>query len=133
VTVEELHREMVAGLLERAELASEWRSAFENVLRHRYIPDTVYVYDSSVNGPDLLPLRRSDDPNRWLKITYANAPVNTQVDDGHPDEWGRGWELTSSASQPAVVAQMLTALRAEPGMRILEIGTGVRHEVARCK
>lgn len=44
---------------------------------------------------------------------------------GHPTgPDGRGNEVTSSASMPAVMAQMLTALAAEPGMRVLEIGTG---------
>ncbi|MGH3935914.1 MAG: methyltransferase domain-containing protein, partial [Pseudonocardiaceae bacterium] len=62
---------------------------------------------------------------------YANAPVNTQVDDGHPiGEAGCGFEVTSSASMPAVVAQMLAALEVEPGMRVLEIGTGTGYNAA---
>ncbi|MGH3899971.1 MAG: hypothetical protein ACRDTA_17380 [Pseudonocardiaceae bacterium] len=40
---------------------------------------------------------------------------------------------TSSASRPDIVALMLDAGQVEPGMRVLEIGTGVRHEVAHCK
>jgi protein-L-isoaspartate(D-aspartate) O-methyltransferase len=122
---------MVAGLLERGELTPRWRPAFESVPRHRYIPDTVYEeLDESVDGPDLLPLHRADDPERWLAIAYANSAVKTQVDDGHPDEQGRGRELTSSASQPAVMAEMLTALQLEPGMRVLEIGTGTGYNTA---
>ena len=34
---------------------------------------------------------------------------------------GYGFEVTSSASMPAVVAQILAALDAEPGMWVLEI------------
>jgi SAM-dependent methyltransferase len=46
------------------------------------------------------------------------------------DEDGRGFEVTSSASMPTVVAQMLTALQIEPGMRVLEIGTGTGYNAA---
>jgi protein-L-isoaspartate O-methyltransferase len=80
---------------------------------------------------DLVPLRRCEDPRRWLERAYANASVTTQVDDGHPiGEAGCGFEVTSSASMPAVVAQMLAALEAEPGMRVLEIGTGTGYNAA---
>jgi protein-L-isoaspartate(D-aspartate) O-methyltransferase len=124
VNVDQARRAMIEGLIARGELTPQWDPAFEAVPRHEFIPDTVYRFVPDSDGPDLLPLRRADDPAAWLEIAYANAPVNTQVDDGHPDEQGRGRELTSSASQPAVVAEMLTALRVEPGMRVLEIGTG---------
>lgn len=53
------------------------------------------------------------------------------MDDGHPaGEAGWGFEVTSSASMPAVVAQMLAALDAEPGMRVLEIGAGTGYNAA---
>jgi protein-L-isoaspartate(D-aspartate) O-methyltransferase len=84
-----------------------------------------------VGDCDLIPLRRAEDPQRWLELAYANTSVTTQVDDGHPaGEGGRGFEVTSSASMPAVVAQMLTALEVEPGMRVLEIGTGTGYNAA---
>ncbi|HWR46646.1 MAG TPA: methyltransferase domain-containing protein [Pseudonocardiaceae bacterium] len=55
----------------------------------------------------------------------------TQVDDGHPTGPGqRGRYITSSASKPDVVALMLTALDAQPGMRVLEIGTGTGYNAA---
>jgi protein-L-isoaspartate O-methyltransferase len=51
--------------------------------------------------------------------------VVTQVDDGAPvGPEGRGRVATSSASRPDIVAAMLEAGRVEPGMRVLEIGTG---------
>ncbi|HWR46950.1 MAG TPA: hypothetical protein VN327_04925 [Pseudonocardiaceae bacterium] len=37
---------------------------------------------------------------------------------------GRGRMATSSASRPDIVALMLEAGQVEPGMRVLEIGTG---------
>jgi hypothetical protein len=57
-----------------------------------------------------VPLRRADDPDRWWE-----AAVVTQVDDRQPagpDQRGR--YITSSASQPDVVALMLDALDAAP-------------------
>ena len=78
-----------------------------------------------------VPLRRSEDPQGWLELAYANAAVTTQVDDGHPAGDARcGFEVSSSASMPAVMAQMLAALDAEPGMRVLEIGTGTGYNAA---
>ena len=75
-----------------------------------------------------MPLCRHDDPDRWLRLTYATGYddyVVTQVDDGHPDGPGLGGSmLTSSASSPAIVAVMLAALDASVGHRVLEIGTG---------
>jgi protein-L-isoaspartate(D-aspartate) O-methyltransferase len=73
----------------------------------------------------LVPLHRTEDPQEWLRRAYGPAAVITQVDDGHPAGPGeRGRYSTSSASQPDVVALMLAALDAAPGMRVLEIGTG---------
>ncbi|WP_018656023.1 methyltransferase domain-containing protein [Actinomadura flavalba] len=118
---ERLAARMIAGLTESGELAPEWRGAFEKVARHQFIPDTVWVED----GRGLAPVRREEDETAWLELCYADDAVITQVDDGVPagaDEIGD--EITSSASRPSVVASMLAALDAEPGMNVLEIGTG---------
>jgi protein-L-isoaspartate(D-aspartate) O-methyltransferase len=129
---EVLRQCMVEGLAGRGELDERWRAAFTEVPRHEFIPELVWCHDRDVDADcDLVPLRRCDDPQRWLERAYANAPVNTQVDDGHPiGEAGCGFEVTSSASMPAVVAQMLAALDAEPGMRVLEIGPGTGYNAA---
>jgi protein-L-isoaspartate(D-aspartate) O-methyltransferase len=122
---------MVAGLLERGELSPPWREAFDHVARHEFIPDTMWQLDRRItDGPDLVPVGRAQDPGAWLVEAYKNVGVATQVDDGHPDEHSRGREITSSASMPAVVAQMLTALDVRPGMRVLEIGTGTGYNAA---
>ncbi|MBV9140027.1 MAG: methyltransferase domain-containing protein [Pseudonocardiales bacterium] len=129
---EVLRGRMVEGLVRQGELDERWRAAFTEVARHEFIPDLVWRHDPDAGGlEDLVPLRRCDDPQGWLERAYANAPVTTQVDDGHPiGEGGCGFEVTSSASMPAVVAQMLAALEAQPGMRVLEIGTGTGYNAA---
>jgi len=127
-----LRQRMVEGLAQRGELDERWRTALTEVPRHVFVPELVWRHDedSEVNC-DLVPLRRAEDPQRWLELAYANDFVTTQVDDGHPaGADGCGFEVTSSASMPAVVAQMLTALQVEPGMRVLEIGTGTGYNAA---
>ncbi|MGH3865666.1 MAG: methyltransferase domain-containing protein [Pseudonocardiaceae bacterium] len=104
-----------------------WRSAFLAVPRHALIPDMVWVQ----NGAGLVPLHRTDDPRRWLDLTYADDSVITQVDDGHPAGPGLVGEApSSSASCPSIVAVMLAALDAQEGQRVLEIGTGTGYNAA---
>lgn len=117
----ELSARLVSELTGTGDLVPEWRGTFGKVARHKFIPDTVWVQDGGL----LLPVDRSADEGRWLELCYRNDFVITQVDDGVPSTPGRvGHEITSSASRPDVVAQMLSALEVEPGMSVLEIGTG---------
>ncbi|TDC53864.1 methyltransferase domain-containing protein [Actinomadura sp. KC345] len=112
---------MINELTEAGDLTPDWRGPFGKVARHRFIPDTVWVEDDD----RLVPVERADDEASWLRLCYANDFVVTQVDDGVPAGPGQvGREITSSASRPDVVARMLAALEAEPGMSVLEIGTG---------
>ena len=121
VDAAELSARLIGELTEAGDVTPDWRGSFETVARHRFIPDTVWVED----GDRLLPVDRADDEAAWLELCYANEAVVTQVDDGVPALPGRvGREITSSASRPDVVARMLAALEAEPGMKVLEIGTG---------
>jgi methyltransferase of ATP-grasp peptide maturase system len=122
-----LSQDLLNRLTASGELTPAWSEAFATVPRHRFIPDTIWVTD----GAGLVPLHRTEDPQEWLRRAYGPAAVITQVDDGHPAGPGeRGRYSTSSASQPDVVALMLAALDAEPGMRVLEIGTGTGYNAA---
>ena len=124
---------MVENLSESGELAPEWRESFLSVPRHAFIPDLVWRRDTAIKDDnDLVPLQRADDPEIWLELAYEprNAVV-TQVDDGCPAGPGRsGCSMTSSASQPNVVALMLAALDVAPGMTVCEIGTGTGYNAA---
>jgi protein-L-isoaspartate(D-aspartate) O-methyltransferase len=123
---------LVTQLTAEGDLTPEWRETFLAVPRHAFIPDTVWRHDSAIDGPnDLVAVRRGEQPDQWLEIAYANSPVTVQVDDGHPvgpDEHGR--DISSSASHPGIVAQMLAASGAQPGERVLEIGTGTGYNTA---
>jgi protein-L-isoaspartate(D-aspartate) O-methyltransferase len=112
-------------LRSEGEVTERWAEAMRAVPRHLFIPELIYRHDQErASANDLIPLHRDTEPDEWLTIAYANAPVNTQVDDGNPLPDGTGREVTSSASQPSVVTGMLAELQIEPGMRVLEIGTG---------
>lgn len=124
--VERLRR-LADELTASGELAPAWREAFLSVPRHAFIPEIVWRDE----GRWLVPLRRADDPETWLDLAYGPEAVVTQVDHGRPvGPDGAGREITSSASQPNVVARMLAALDAEPGMTVCEIGTGTGYNAA---
>jgi protein-L-isoaspartate O-methyltransferase len=118
---------LVEGLAEQGALSQPWRSAFLAVPREVFIPEVIWRYA----GDDLVPLRRSEEPAEWLARAYGARYVITQVDDGAPTGFaGRGKVVTSSASRPDIVALMLAAGQLEPGMRVLEIGTGTGYTAA---
>jgi protein-L-isoaspartate(D-aspartate) O-methyltransferase len=79
-----------------------------------------------VDGLSAEPVDRSSQPREWLELAFRDDFVLTQLNDGVVAGGGTVTDVDfiSSASMPAVVAKMLAALRAESGMRVLEIGTG---------
>jgi len=128
----ELRRRLADELVDAGLLGPRWLPSFLDVERHAFIPDIVWLSDPDrTDGADLVPLRRADDPPAWLDLVYRNTHVVTQVDDGRPaGPGGRGMVATSSSSQPSVMALMLTALDAEPGHRVLEVGAGTGYNAA---
>ncbi|GAA4905190.1 methyltransferase domain-containing protein [Streptomonospora salina] len=97
------------------------RRAFAAVDRARFIPDRIWPV---ALGP---PLDRTDNPQEWADLVYSDESIVTQVDDGRSGGIGRP---SSSSSSPAVMAEMLEALDARPGDRVLEIGTGTGYNAA---
>jgi protein-L-isoaspartate(D-aspartate) O-methyltransferase len=118
-------RSLVDELTDSGELTPGWRASFLTVPRHRFIPDTIWC----PAGRGWNPLCRGADPRGWLDRVYDREAVVIQVDDGNPDD-DRGRHVTSSVSHPGVVARMLAALDARPGMSVLEIGTGSGYNAA---
>ncbi|RKN07019.1 methyltransferase domain-containing protein [Streptomyces radicis] len=99
-----------------------WAAAFAAVPRAAFLPRVMWPYDEEREAFDALDLAR--DPEGWRRAAEADVPIVTQWDDGAHAGSGRGAHATSSASTPRLVAAMLAALDAEPGMRVLEVGTG---------
>ncbi|MFE3455993.1 methyltransferase domain-containing protein [Nocardiopsis aegyptia] len=96
---------------------SRWRDAIARVPRHAFLPSRFWLEDGG--GP--VPVDRAEEPQRWLALSYADRPIVTQLDDG--EDSGRGY-ITSSASQPSIVGEMLEASSLAAGDRVLEIDTG---------
>ncbi|SCF66056.1 Protein-L-isoaspartate O-methyltransferase [Streptomyces sp. MnatMP-M17] len=94
---------------------SPWvRDAVEAVPRHHFATDRVWTWDGSAYAP----ADRDTDPERWAELVYPASPVEptiTQMTQGLP---------SSSLSCQSVVVDMLDSLMAEPGHRVLELGTG---------
>lgn len=115
--------------------AAPGEQAVRSVDREPFIPATVYV--SSETTGWLIPLRRDENPEEWRALVESDSPVVTAVefDPRLPEhlrdsETGRGLVSTCSSSGRAVMARMLDALNLEPGMRVLEIGTGTGYNAA---
>lgn len=98
------------------------------VARELFIPDEIFVRNEM---GWLVPLRRSESPERWREAVASGDPVVTKVefDPAVPAELqnaatGRGVNAVSSNSAPNIVREMLELLDLAPGMRVLEIGAG---------
>jgi protein-L-isoaspartate O-methyltransferase len=121
---EVLSRRLLDSLADNGAVTRQWAAAMASVPRHQFMPDVLYRHERGRAGNDLVPVRRDDEPDRWLELVYSDTSITTQVNDGHPDADGTGFESTSSSSQPTVMAGMLHELGAQPGERVLELGTG---------
>ncbi len=96
---------LVQRMEEQGALSARVREAFLTVPRHAFLAP--------------------EDGNRsaiWLEEVYQDRALLTRRD-------RRGMPLSSS-SQPSAMALMLEALDVQPGMRVLEIGTGTGYNAA---
>ncbi len=93
--------------------------AFSVIPRHPFV-DHYYLHEGG--GSRLWTKHEQDDSAGWYEHIYSDEALITQV-----DQYGR---TLSSSSQPGVMACMLQALDMQPGMRVLEIGTGSGYNAA---
>ncbi|MFD5433763.1 methyltransferase domain-containing protein [Kitasatospora sp. NPDC127067] len=103
-------------------VADAWAPAFDAVPRSLFLPDLVWAHDMATGKSR--PVDRTTDEAGWLAAAAADIPIVTQWDHGLHQGAEPGTVPTSSASMPSLVASMLDDLKAEPGMRVLEQGTG---------
>ncbi|MFD0278054.1 methyltransferase domain-containing protein [Kitasatospora sp. NPDC127111] len=103
-------------------VAAAWAPAFDAVPRSLFLPDLIWAHDMATGKSR--PLERTEDEPGWLAAAAADIPIVTQWDDGEHRGVEPGTVPTSSASMPSLVASMLDDLQVEPGMRVLEQGTG---------
>lgn len=93
--------------------------AFRVVPRHPFV-DHYYLHKRG--GSREWTRYEREESATWYEQVYQNDALVTQV-----DAYGR---TLSSSSQPGVMACMLQALDVQPGMRVLEIGTGSGYNAA---
>jgi protein-L-isoaspartate(D-aspartate) O-methyltransferase len=113
MTWQQQARRLAADLAEQGVLDPGWRSAFENVPRHVFVPTAI--------APDGSPRRDVAD------AVYRDESLTTQV--AHVPGTGQ-IVPTSSSTRPSLMARMLGMLDAAPGHTVLEIGTGTGYNAA---
>ncbi|MFD4542397.1 ATP-grasp peptide maturase system methyltransferase [Streptomyces bauhiniae] len=128
-----LHRRLVDELTAGGALRStEWRAAAEAVPRHEFLRGGFF---RRVPGEGSRVAWRPVEENdcEWLAGCYTDESLVTQIADSIRPEDVRGEilrEPTSSSTLPSLVLRMLEEARIEPGMSVLEIGTGTGYSTA---
>lgn len=101
-------------------LRRDWTSQVD---RRLFIPDTIWTQEEE--GGWYIPVHRTSSPAAWDALVAADEPVITRVEHfTSPAGESRPGHATSSSSAPWIMNRMLDALDLEPGMRVLEIGSG---------
>ncbi len=95
-------------------------AALRTVARHRLL-ERFYITGPGAPRPRRIDHDPDDPEPEHLDLIYADRSLVTRMEDRWP---------TSSTSQPSLVARMLELLDPEPGMRVLEIGTGTGYNAA---
>ncbi|GLZ14573.1 O-methyltransferase [Actinomadura sp. NBRC 104425] len=101
------------------------REAVLAIPRADFIPDVIWVHRGDGWS---VPVRRDQEPERWAELANSGDSLVIQMDDGKAVEKG-AWP-TSSSTTPDGVIEMIGLLDLEPGMRVLEIGTGSGYSAA---
>lgn len=116
-----LRAQFAADLVARGVLTSpHWQEAFREVPRHKFVSRyTVLTPDGGSQQYDLTdPVQHGN----ALAAVYRDTPLITQE--------GASGAPTSSSSEPSMMAMMLEAADLQPGMNVLEIGTGTGYNAA---
>ena len=106
-----------------------WAEVFAAVPRHVFVPR---FFRRDTTG-DLIAIEGSDPARRaeWLDAVYSDTALTTQLGQIDPGSTLRPLTVsTSSSTKPTLMARMLTDLHAQPGHRVLEIGTGTGYHAA---
>lgn len=118
-TLEQYQHRLVEILQNRCDPPSERiLQAFLAAPRHLFV-DHYYLHEEGT--PNWTRHGLEESPS-WYEQVYSDEALVTRV-----DQYGR---TLSSSSQPSVMATMLDALEIQPGMRVLEVGTGTGYNAA---
>ncbi|QUF03948.1 protein-L-isoaspartate carboxylmethyltransferase [Actinosynnema pretiosum subsp. pretiosum] len=118
-----LRTALAAGLqLPATASTGRWRAAFATVPRHVFAPR--FTVHDPVTGQFTEHDTADPDPTRRRAALTAAYTDDTLI-----TRWAEGIPVSSS-TEPSLMAQMLNALDADPGHRVLEIGTGTGYNAA---
>lgn len=109
--------ELLDDLSDRGYLTEHWRPAFEKAPRQRFVPQQIW----DQRGGRWRKIDRYQHPSRWYPLVHSDKQIVTQLDDGRT---GGAGDVSSTCSQPTIVATQLDLLSLQPGMTVLEIGSG---------
>lgn len=127
-----LHEQLIDILIAGGHLRTEaWKRAAEAVPRHEFLRDG-YFRRVDRGGQAAWTSVLEDDPG-WMEACYADESLVTQIAGTIVPADVRGEilrEPTSSSTLPSLVLRMLEDLHVEPGMRVLEVGTGTGYSTA---
>ncbi|RMI44309.1 ATP-grasp peptide maturase system methyltransferase [Streptomyces triticirhizae] len=109
----------------------EWRAAARAVPRELFV--TAYFRPVAGSVPTRCRPVRQGEPG-WLEGIYADETLITQLDGRiRPDDVSEGTVAgspSSSSTLPSLVLRMWQQLGAEPGHRVIEVGTGTGYSTA---
>ncbi|MFF9914819.1 ATP-grasp peptide maturase system methyltransferase [Streptomyces sp. NPDC013457] len=105
-----------------------WKEAVGAVPRHDFLRGGFFRHTGGSAWEPVL-----QDDQGWLEACYRDESLVTQIAGTILPTDIRGQilrEPTSSSTLPSLVLRMLEDLQVEPGMRVLEIGTGTGYSTA---
>lgn len=120
--------EMVAAVKNNGHLTDPLlEAAFTEIPRHVFVPDYLRI-DLDDDGFAVMDGKVDRSDPEYLDAIYSDRPLMTQTKpvEGQPDSFV--W--SSSSSMPSVMADMIEELDVQPGMSILESGTGTGYNAA---
>ena len=112
LTFQSYQQHLIKQLQTKQSLLPQVAEAFLRVPRHPFVSH----YYEHQSGSRAWTRYEQSETIAWYEHVYQDQALITQVDEQR--------RILSSSSQPTIMACMLNALKVEPGMRVLEIGTG---------
>lgn len=128
----ELHRQLLDRMTAAGSLRTEpWKRAAEAVPRHEFLRGGFFRPVAGAVPSAWEPVQAGEEG--WLGGCYADESLVTQIAGTIVPADIRGRimrEPTSSSTLPSLVLRMLEDLLVEPGVEVLEVGTGTGYSTA---
>ncbi|MFI8194009.1 ATP-grasp peptide maturase system methyltransferase [Streptomyces sp. NPDC085946] len=129
---EQLLQQLIDSMTASGSLRTEpWKHAAAAVPRHEFLRGGFFRVVPGSSPTAWAPVRQDEDG--WLSACYADESLVTQIANTIQPTDIRGEimrEPTSSSTLPSLVLRMLEDLQVQPGMKVLEIGTGTGYSTA---